>query len=210
MVKREEAISVAVDDEEGDVDDRSGRNRLHRERIRPVLGPDPHPPRPHERPAGSRADREVQQAHDSGPAVVPERRRAHAHHGIDWLGPDGRLAQHDMDLGSVLGAVMLSLLYAAVVFALVGGLSAVAGLVGVPLVAIKMLLRSAIQLIMLLAFVFAILSWVQPHAPVMHLLSRLVEPLLAPIRRVLPLIGGVDLSVLVLILLMQVGLIVLG
>ena len=121
-----------------------------------------------------------------------------------------RLAQHDMDPGSVLGAVMLSLLYAVVVFALVGGLSAVTGLVGVPLVAIKMLLRSAIQLIMLLAFAYAILSWVQPQAPVMHMLARLVEPLLAPIRRIVPLIGGVDLSVLVLILLMQVGLIVLG
>lgn len=121
-----------------------------------------------------------------------------------------RLAQHNLDVGSLLGAVLLSVLYAAVVLALVGGLVALWGWFGLPVLALKMLLRSAIQLIMLLAFVFAILSWVQPHAPVMHLLSRLVEPLLAPIRRVLPLIGGVDLSVLVLILLMQVGLIVLG
>ena len=121
-----------------------------------------------------------------------------------------RLAQHDIDMGSLLAAVMLSLLYAVVLLALVGGLSAVMGLVGIPLVAIKMLLRSTIQLIMLLAFAYAILSWVQPQAPVMHLMGRLVEPLLAPIRRVVPLIGGVDLSVLVLILLMQVGLLVLG
>lgn len=134
----------------------------------------------------------------------------------NWLvGPLRRvlprhLAQHDMDMGSLLAAAVLSLLYAAVVLALVGGLSAVMGLLGIPLVAVKMLLRSAIQLIMVLAFVYAILSWVQPQAPVMHLMGRLVEPLLAPIRRVVPLIGGVDLSVLVLILLMQVGLLVLG
>ncbi len=121
-----------------------------------------------------------------------------------------RLAQHDMDMGSLLAAIMLSLMYAVVVLALVGGLSAVMGLVGIPIVAVKMLLRSAIQLIMLLAFAYAILSWVQPQAPAMHLLARLVEPLLAPIRRVVPLIGGVDLSVLVLILLMQIGLLVLG
>lgn len=121
-----------------------------------------------------------------------------------------RLAQHDMDMGSLLGAVLLSLLYAAVVLALVGGLSAMTGLVGLPLLAGKMVLRSVLQLIMLLAFVYAILSWVQPQAPVMHMMARLVEPLLAPIRRVVPLIGGVDLSVLVLILLMQVGLLVLG
>lgn len=121
-----------------------------------------------------------------------------------------RLAQHDVDVGSLLGAVLLSLVYAAMALALIGGLAALGAMVGIPFVAGKMLLRSAIQLIMLLAFVFAILSWVQPQAPVMQMLARLVEPLLAPIRRVLPLIGGVDLSVLVLILLMQIGLIVLG
>lgn len=121
-----------------------------------------------------------------------------------------RLAQHDVDIGSLLGALVLSLVYAAVVLALLGGLAALAALVGIPVVALKMLLRSAIQLIMLLAFGYAILSWVQPQSPVMGMLARLVEPLLAPIRRVLPLIGGVDLSVLVLILLMQIGLIVLG
>jgi len=121
-----------------------------------------------------------------------------------------RLAQHDMDMGSLLAALLLSLLYAAVVLALVGGLSALTGLVGLPLLAGKMVLRSVLQLIMLLAFVYAILSWVQPQAPVMHMMARLMEPLLAPIRRVVPLIGGVDLSVLVLILLMQVGLLVLG
>ena len=109
-----------------------------------------------------------------------------------------------------MAALLLSLLYAAVVLALVGGLSALTGLVGLPLLAGKMVLRSVLQLIMLLAFVYAILSWVQPQAPVMHMMARLVEPLLAPIRRVVPLIGGVDLSVLVLILLMQVGLLVLG
>lgn len=121
-----------------------------------------------------------------------------------------RLAQHDIDFGSLLSALLLSLTYAVAVLALVGGLAALGGLLGIPLVAVKMLLRSTIQLIMLLAFGYAILSWVQPQAPVMHLMARLVEPLLAPIRRVLPLVGGVDLSVLVLILLMQIGLIVLG
>jgi len=35
-------------------------------------------------------------------------------------------------------------------------------------------------------------------------LAQLVEPLLAPIRRVLPLMGGVDLSPLALLLALQV------
>jgi YggT family protein len=61
-----------------------------------------------------------------------------------------------------------------------------------------------------LLLMYAILSWVQPGAPVMGTLDRLVAPVLRPVRKVVPLIGGVDLSVLVLILLLQVGLLALG
>jgi YggT family protein len=41
-------------------------------------------------------------------------------------------------------------------------------------------------------------------------LERMVMPLLNPIRRVLPLVGGVDLSPLVLLVILQVAGIVLG
>jgi YggT family protein len=42
------------------------------------------------------------------------------------------------------------------------------------------------------------------------LLERLVLPVLIPIRRMVPLIGGIDLSPLVLLLILQVAGIVLG
>ena len=42
------------------------------------------------------------------------------------------------------------------------------------------------------------------------LLERLVMPVLTPIRRVLPLVGGIDLSPLVLLVLLQVAGIILG
>ena len=41
-----------------------------------------------------------------------------------------------------------------------------------------------------------IFSWVNPHAPLAPLVSSLNRPLLAPLRRVIPPIGGMDLSVL--------------
>jgi YggT family protein len=41
-------------------------------------------------------------------------------------------------------------------------------------------------------------------------MARLVEPLLRPIRRILPLVGGIDLSPLVLLLILQIAAIVLG
>jgi YggT family protein len=43
------------------------------------------------------------------------------------------------------------------------------------------------------------------------LVSRLVEPILRPFRRLVPLIGGIDLSPLVLLLALQmVGIVLMG
>jgi YggT family protein len=55
-----------------------------------------------------------------------------------------------------------------------------------------------------IVLLYAILSWVQPNSGSMMLLSRLVEPFLAPLRNALPQLGGIDLSPLVLLVLLQV------
>jgi YggT family protein len=55
-----------------------------------------------------------------------------------------------------------------------------------------------------LVMIYALLSWVQARSPVADLLDRLVAPLLSPIRRHMPLMGGIDLSPLALLLLLQV------
>lgn len=55
-----------------------------------------------------------------------------------------------------------------------------------------------------LVIAYALLSWVRSGTDVSYFLAQLVEPLLHPIRRVLPLVGGVDLSPLALLLLLQV------
>jgi YggT family protein len=67
-----------------------------------------------------------------------------------------------------------------------------------------------LQVAFVAVLAFAIISWVQPGSAIYVLLGRLTEPLLAPLRRVIPAIGGVDLSALVLLLLLQIGLMVLG
>ncbi|MHB1410060.1 MAG: YggT family protein [Acidovorax defluvii] len=61
-----------------------------------------------------------------------------------------------------------------------------------------------------LLIVYAVLSWVQTRSPISDVITRLCEPLLRPVRRVLPLLGGVDLSPLVVLVLLQVVMIVLG
>jgi YggT family protein len=128
------------------------------------------------------------------------------------------LSQSRIDWASLLAAVLLSLLYALVWALLFGALLTAPGLgagfdamalLGLLVFAVKMLIRVALQTMFILVLGFAILSWVQPGSPAYALLGRLTEPLLAPLRRVIPTIGGVDLSALVLLLLLQIGLMVL-
>lgn len=61
-----------------------------------------------------------------------------------------------------------------------------------------------------LVMVYAILSWVQARSPLLDTIERLCMPPLQPIRRIVPLIGGVDLSPLVLLVLLQIAAMVLG
>jgi YggT family protein len=61
------------------------------------------------------------------------------------------------------------------------------------------------QILVLLIIVSVILSYfMDPYHPVRRALDRLVEPLLTPIRRVVPLIAMLDISPLILIILIQV------
>jgi YggT family protein len=57
-------------------------------------------------------------------------------------------------------------------------------------------------------FIYILLSWFGDRGrnPMAVLLAELVEPLLRPVRRVLPPIGGLDLSGLVVLLLLQAAL----
>jgi YggT family protein len=61
------------------------------------------------------------------------------------------------------------------------------------------------QLITLLVIISAVLSFfMSPYHPLRQTIDRLVEPMLAPIRRVIPSVGMFDFSPLILIILVQV------
>lgn len=60
------------------------------------------------------------------------------------------------------------------------------------------------QLLILLVFIASILSFfMSPYHPVREALDRLVNPMLAPIRRLVPTAGMMDFSPLILIVLIQ-------
>lgn len=57
---------------------------------------------------------------------------------------------------------------------------------------------------MVLLIIEVIFSWVNPNAPLAPFVSALNYPLLRPIRRVVPPIGGLDLSVFFAFILLQI------
>jgi YggT family protein len=59
--------------------------------------------------------------------------------------------------------------------------------------------------LIILLFVEVIFSWVNPHAPLAPMVRAMNEPLMRPLRRVIPPIGGVDLSPLVAFLLLRIA-----
>ena len=67
------------------------------------------------------------------------------------------------------------------------------------------LISTLIDLYSLIVLAAVVVSWAQlaPAHPLRATLDRLTEPVLGPIRRVLPPVGGLDLSPLVLLIALQ-------
>jgi YggT family protein len=70
------------------------------------------------------------------------------------------------------------------------------------------LLKISLYLLITTLLVEAILSWVNPHTPLASMLNTVNRPFVQPLRRRIPPLGNVDLSVLVLLILCQLILIV--
>jgi YggT family protein len=111
----------------------------------------------------------------------------------------------------IMGLDMASLLLAWLVQ--YGLLLALAGLSSRPfgsglfllfaLLACVELVKVSIYLFMGVIIVQAILSFVNPYTPIAPVLSAITDPFYRPIRKFIPLVGGIDLSPLVLIVALQ-------
>ena len=75
------------------------------------------------------------------------------------------------------------------------------------LLALVELLKAALWILIIAVFAQAILSWVAPDGPLSGLLNALTFRFLAPVRRLIPPLGGtLDLSPLIVIVLAQLAL----
>lgn len=85
-----------------------------------------------------------------------------------------------------------------------------AGLELLPVLALFGIVRLVISGLTGLVIVYAILSWVQADSPIADIIDRVCAPLLRPWRRLIPLVGGIDLSPLAFLVFLQVLAIILA
>lgn len=111
-----------------------------------------------------------------------------------------------MDLATLALAWLCQVL---LLFALLGlsgmeaGVPTATVIVAVLVLAAIRILKMSIYILMVAVIVQAILSWVNPYSPIAPLLNSLTQPFLRPLQRRMPPVGGVDLSPLVLIIVLQ-------
>lgn len=118
----------------------------------------------------------------TNPVVAPLRRVIPGFAGIDWS-------------CVLLALIVASLKWAVLMFFNSGAIS----WVNMPLLALLSVVKQAGSMLFWVLLIRSILSWIsQGRSPIEYTLLQLTEPLLAPIRRVIPAIGGLDLSVLAL------------
>lgn len=122
----------------------------------------------------------------TNPALRPLRRIIPGYAGIDWPSILLMLILQAVEL------VLISLLK-------IGIVPAVTGLV---VLSIAQLLQLAVWIYIVLILIQVILSWVNPHAysPVTVLMYQLTDPIMRPVRRMIPPAGGFDWSPLVVII----------
>lgn len=104
-----------------------------------------------------------------------------------------------IDSASLLVALVLSFIKAIVLFKVVTFQPIIW------IAAVLIVLKTIGLLIFWVLLVMAIMSWVsQGRSPVEYVLIQLADPLLRPIRRILPGMGGIDFSPMILVLLLYV------
>ena len=136
----------------------------------------------------------------------------------DWaVKPTRRLipSAFGWDLPSLLLAWLLQLIFHGLVFSLSGSAQITSGFIPaavgwLALLAVVEVMRTALYLLTGVVIISALLSWINPYAPLAPVFNLIARPFLQPIQRVIPPIGGIDLSPMVLLLVLQILLSVLA
>lgn len=113
-----------------------------------------------------------------------------------------------IDLAALLLALLIQIAELWLIHVMRGYQPSLSGLV---VLSSAELLRTLVYIFLVAIFIKVIASWIAPdvYNPVMRLLDTLSEPLLRPARRLLPPMGGLDLSPIVVLIALQMLLMLL-
>jgi YggT family protein len=116
-----------------------------------------------------------------------------------------------LDMASLFLAWLWQVAYQGIALGFTGVLVAVSPAPTFVVAALALLevAKIGVYLVIGAVIVSAVFSWVNPHAPLAGVFDTLTRPLLRPFRRIIPPVGGVDLSPLALLLVLQIALFVL-
>lgn len=115
-----------------------------------------------------------------------------------------------VDTASLLAAYIVALLMLILTLLVIGAASTGWSWAQLLLAAAVQVLRWSLYMVFFLVLLHVILSWVNPYAPVAPGIALMVRPFLAPFQKIIPLVGGVDLSPIVLIVIVQILLLVVN
>lgn len=106
------------------------------------------------------------------------------------------------DWASLLGAFLVALVSTALTLWAMAALEPATVL----LLSVHKLIQWSLYGFMGLLIIEVIFSWVNPHAPLAPFVRVLTDPLMRPLRRVIPPIGSIDLTPLVAFILLRIAL----
>jgi YggT family protein len=109
-----------------------------------------------------------------------------------------------LDSATLLLALLVELIYLALLLSLQGYPYSHFPLPGLLAWGVVKLLTMSVYFLMGALIAQAVLSWVNPHTPIAPMLQAITQRFLLPIRRVVPLLGNLDLSPLILLVICQI------
>lgn len=101
---------------------------------------------------------------------------------------------HGIDIAAIVLLLALEMIKISLLVALSKG--TIVGFSGLLILSFAELLNQLINIFFYAIIALAVISWLNPMtmSPIVDILFRLTEPIMRPVRRVIPLIGGLDIS----------------
>jgi YggT family protein len=110
----------------------------------------------------------------------------------------------NLDWASLVVALALEFVLQILLFMLVTGVAPGAGVLSALLfLAFVKLVRLSIYIFIVVIIAQAVMSWINPYHPAAPFFNALSRPFMRPVQRVIPTIGGVDISPIFVLIFLQ-------